>query len=329
MAVLPAFGYDKIGAKEGPRMEGYLTLILGSSVDLFYAIDHYPDEGDFTHGKELDRMAGGPPLNVGCVASSLGAQVKALDYLNPDEKETGIILGTLRERGVDTEPVKFGSDCTCGKVVILNRAEKRTMIVIDPVRPHYDVDTHIQKLLNGSRYMYSLMHIMNRSFSDFEPIREARRHGAKMIFDGTSQYDDPARAKMLLDLADGLFINSTDYGRLSQCIGEEAKNVLLNRGCEFVCVTNGEKGAHCYTKEREYFCPAFRVEEVIDSTGSGDSFAGAFLASRLKGKDYEESLRMACAAGAYCCLHVGGQGGCAAEEELLAFAKKREPAHLG
>ena len=69
-------------------MEGYLTLILGSSVDLFYAIDHYPEEGDFTHGKELDRMAGGPPLNVGCVASSLGAQVKALDYLNPDEKET-------------------------------------------------------------------------------------------------------------------------------------------------------------------------------------------------------------------------------------------------
>ncbi len=51
----------------------YLTVLLGSSVDLFYRIDSYPQEGDFTHGKYIGQTAGGCSLNAGCVASCFGA----------------------------------------------------------------------------------------------------------------------------------------------------------------------------------------------------------------------------------------------------------------
>ena len=297
----------------------YLTVLLGSSVDLFYRIDSYPAEGDYTYGSEDGKRAGGPPFNAGCVASSLGVPVKALDYLNPEDEDYRILLDTPKEYGVDTSPIRFGTDCTLGKVLIFNRNEKRTMLVINQARPFYPPDEQIRELLNGSRYIYTMIHMMQRFFGDDSPIREARRNGAKMIFDGSDKYADPGRAMMLLELADGLFINSTDYVHLSDCLGEDAKGALLRAGCEFICVTDGENGASCYTKDLALFHPAYRLEQVVDSTGAGDSFAGTFMACRIMGKSYEESLKLASAAGAWCCLHEGGQGGCASLDDLERF----------
>ncbi len=300
----------------------YLTVLLGSSVDLFYRIDSYPQEGDFTHGKYIGQTAGGCSLNAGCVASCFGASVKALDYLNPKDEATEVITGVLKQYGVDISHICMGEDCSDGKAIILNSDDKRTMIVVDPVRPYYTVDEDIQELLNHSGYIYSLMHMVERSFASNDALFEAKRHGAKMVFDGTSKYDDPRRSRMLLDLADALFINSTDYERLSASLGSDAKKILLEKGCEFVCVTQGSHGAHCYTRDQELFCEALHLEEVTDSTGAGDTFAGVFLSARLQGYDYGTCLKLACAAGAYACTRIGGQGGCCTPEELKEFAEK-------
>ena len=300
----------------------YITVLLGSYVDEFYRIDSYPEEGDFTHGKRAGIMAGGCPLNVGCAASAFGADVRALDYLNPEDEATAVITETLRRYGVEDSHICYGEDCTDGRVVILNSGDRRTMIVCDPVRPFYTVDEDIRNLLNNSAYIYSLMHMVERSFADTGPLLEAKRHGAKMVFDGTSKYDDPHRSRMLTELADALFINSTDYERLSRSLGRDAKQALLEKGCEFICVTDGSRGAYCYTQSGEWFCRSLHLEEVIDSTGAGDTFAGVFLASLLHGYDYGTCLKLACAAGAYACTKTGGQGGCCTAGELKAFAEE-------
>ena len=302
-------------------MKHNLTVILGSSCDLFYEIDSYPAEGDFTHGKEALKSAGGPPLNVGCVAASKGVSVNALDCLSSKEESTEIILDALKTHGVNTDHVFFSDACSNGKVLILNRKEKRTMIVIDPVRPKYEESKELQDFLNQSDYLYSLMHMVERSFDGYTMIEEARKHGAKMIFDGTSHYEDPKRAELLLKMADGLFINTTDYQRLKECLRKEPYEELLKNGCEFICVTDSVRGAICYTQEAVHHAEALKLEEVVDSTGAGDAFAGAFLSGRMQGRSYAECLKLGCISGAYACMHYGGLGGCCSMEELIEFAR--------
>ena len=303
-------------------MEKYLTVILGSSVDIFYRLDSYPEEGDFSHGVEAGMSAGGCSLNVGCIASSRGATVKALDYLKKGDEATTVIVKALEGNGVDTSRVIYADDCTDGKVVIANTGDKRTMFVIDPIRPPYVITDEIRDLLYNSTYMYSLLHMVRRSFENTDVLKEARKHGAKMIFDGSSKYDDPSRVKMLLELTDGLFINEHDYATLAAVLKKDPAEELFERGCEFVCVTSGSGLARCFTPEKEYSCPALHLDEIVDSTGAGDSFAASFLYGRLMGYDYEKCLKLAVAGGAYACLYMGGLGGCCSVEELMAFARE-------
>jgi ribokinase len=51
--------------------------------------------------------------------------------------------------------------------------------------------------------------------------------------------------------------------------------------------------------------PAFAVAKVVDTTGAGDAFNGAFAAALAEGRDPVEATRFACAAAA---ISVGRPG---------------------
>ena len=298
---------------------GYLLSVLGSSIDEFYKAEIYPKEGDFSFAHPMGRKAGGPPLNVSCVCASKGGEVKVLDYLSDNDESSSFLVKEMEGYGVDASHIIYG-EALNGRVVIINTAGERTMFVVNPKRPYYTVDEKMQELLNGSSYVYSLMHIIGHSFEDVSPLHEARKHGARILFDGTSKYEGTYERDLLYDLADGVFINETGYENLSRVSEDDPKKILFERGASFICVTSGSKGARCYTKDREYFQPAFKTE-VLDSTGAGDSFAGAFIYGLLKGYDYDKCLKLACLNGAYACRVFGGQGGCCSYDELCKFAE--------
>lgn len=60
-----------------------------------------------------------------------------------------------------------------------------------------------------------------------------------------------------------------------------------------VIVTEGENGCSVYYQGRLNHVPAFRVERIIDSTGSGDIFAGAFAVGFIKNRDITSALNLA------------------------------------
>ena len=186
-------------------MKNYLLTLLGSSVDEFYEADSWPDLGDFTHARHVFTSAGGCPLNVGAVCASKGEEVKALDMLGKEEESTPFLLHELERLHIDTKHIQIKENVKNGKVVIIINGDQRTMFVVDPIRPTYEVDEKMQELLNGSGYIYSLMHMIERSFSSLEPLLEAKANGSRIILDGSSKYDDPSRVKILYELA-GLHI---------------------------------------------------------------------------------------------------------------------------
>jgi sugar/nucleoside kinase (ribokinase family) len=48
-------------------------------------------------------------------------------------------------------------------------------------------------------------------------------------------------------------------------------------GPKFLVVKRGEFGALLFDGEQTFFSPAYPLEDVLDPTGAGDTFAGGFL----------------------------------------------------
>lgn len=76
-------------------------------------------------------------------------------------------------------------------------------------------------------------------------------------------------------------------------------------GVREVVVKNGRDPAHIHSDGREVTVAATLTDNVVDATGAGDSFNGAYLAARLKGVNSEEAAALAHRVAAICIGHHG------------------------
>lgn len=299
-----------------------MLMIAGSDIDSFYQIEAFPGAGDVTMAKPLGDKVGGCVLNVAAISAALGSKVKVLDYLKADDEKTFWLVDELKKKQVDVSNLQYGQNVKNGSCLIMQCNDEKCIFVIEAERPFFTVDDKMQKLLNNSSFIYSLMHTLAISFEQFDCLLKAKENGAKLIFDGASQYTNVQEAQMVADLADGLFINRQSYQRLCNSLGYDGRELLKNK-MEFICVTDGANGAICYTKDRQYYFKALDIE-VVDSTGAGDAFAGCFLHFLNRGYDYETCLKLATVSGGYACTVVGGNSGTLTEYELFEYAKKNK-----
>ena len=84
--------------------------------------------------------------------------------------------------------------------------------------------------------------------------------------------------KQSLKEVDVLTINDEEARQLS---GEysliKASQKILLMGPKYLIIKKGEHGALLFGENEVFFCPALPLEEVLDPTGAGDSFAGGFI----------------------------------------------------
>jgi sugar/nucleoside kinase (ribokinase family) len=104
----------------------------------------------------------------------------------------------------------------------------------------------------------------------------------------------------VLQKIDILLINETELRQLTggwntiRCAKE-----VLKMGPKAVVVKRGEYGFALYTEDKFFILPAFPVEEVVDPTGAGDTFAGGFIGhlAGLGRKAERDDLKQACVHG--------------------------------
>lgn len=65
----------------------------------------------------------------------------------------------------------------------------------------------------------------------------------------------------------------------------KAAKKILEMGPKFAIIKKGEHGALLFDNERMFFAPALPLDEVVDPTGAGDTFAGGFMGYLAHSKD--------------------------------------------
>lgn len=120
-----------------------------------------------------------------------------------------------------------------------------------------------------------------------------------------------AKLKEVIARVDILVINDSEARQLS---GEhslvKAAHEILSMGPRYLVVKKGEHGALLFDKDRVFFAPAMPLDEVVDPTGAGDTFAGGFIGFLARSGDHGfDNLKRAIITGSamasFCCEKFG------------------------
>ena len=122
---------------------------------------------------------------------------------------------------------------------------------------------------------------------------------------------EPKALAAMLTKVDTLVINEEEVRQLS---GEhnvaKAAREVRRRGPKRIIVKRGEYGALLFDEAGAFFAPAYPLEEVIDPTGAGDSFAGGLLgylakAGEVTPRTLRRGIMVASACASFCVEAVG------------------------
>ncbi|MFP3897443.1 MAG: carbohydrate kinase family protein [Anaerolineales bacterium] len=103
----------------------------------------------------------------------------------------------------------------------------------------------------------------------------------------------------------------------------EVGEAILERGPQIVVQTEGADGSYTVTAEERFHTPAFEVD-VLDTTGAGDVFHGAYIVGLLQGWGVREIAQFSTAVSAIKCTKLGGRAGIPTFQEAIAFLQERE-----
>jgi sugar/nucleoside kinase (ribokinase family) len=92
--------------------------------------------------------------------------------------------------------------------------------------------------------------------------------------------------KKVIAKVDVLMINDEEARQLSGVHSlTKAAKIVMEMGPKFLIIKKGEHGALLFHENEIFFAPALPLEQVIDPTGAGDTFAGGFMGYLTKTDD--------------------------------------------
>ncbi len=262
-------------ASAAPR----LTVVGSANLDLVARCERLPRPGETVSDASFERVPGGKGANQALAAARLGADVRFVGCVGDDEFAREAVQ-ELDASGVDLTGLHTVSGPT-GVALILVGADGENQIV---VAPGANGDLAAGAVSVDGAVLCQL---------EIPPaaVSAAARRAARFFLNAA-----PARAvpDEVVACAELVVVNRYELDALPA----EPRLTALTLGADgAVLLEAGEEVARARP-------PAV---DAVDGTGAGDAFCACLVVSLLEGRDPEEALRRACAAGALAASRFGAQ----------------------
>ncbi len=301
-------------------------MVVGSTnLDVTVFVNHLPAPGETARGRESLTGPGGKGANQAVAARRLGADTTFVTMLGADRFGDDLAALLFRE-GLTPEGVLRTDRAPTGLALITVDDEGRNTIAVAPgandsLGPD-DID-RIPRLFDGAAYLLCQLEIPLQTV--LVAARRARSAGAAVVLNAApAAVPLPDAAHESFDI---VVVNEVELSGLTKRNGEvtEAAGTLLNRGPSSVVVTRGQRGALCVSRRRgsdeAFSVPAPHVH-AVDSTGAGDAFCGALVATLASGADLRAAVEIAVRAGAHAATRKGTWAGLPTPDDLRVPADR-------
>ncbi|TVR41935.1 MAG: sugar kinase [Bacteroidia bacterium] len=241
------------------------------------------DEIETPLGK-TGKILGGAATYVGLAASLLIDDIRMSAVVGDDFPQQ--YLDLFAERKINIQGIKIVPDQKSffwsGKYHA--NMNQRDTITTD-LNVLADFNPVLPELYRDSKYLMlgNLTPAIQKSV-----INQMRTRPKLICMDTMNFWMDTAWNDLLdvVSMVDVLAVNEEEARQLSGHYSlVHAARKILTMGPDYVIVKRGEHGALLFCGDEKFYAPAMPLDNVIDPTGAGDSFAGGFMGFLTKMDD--------------------------------------------
>lgn len=287
------------------------------SVDFLGLVEKYPASGEKIPMTAFSKQGGGLTGTALVAAARLGAKTVYIGKLGDDEYSQ-FVLEEFRQNSVNVDHVIFeeGAQPPVAFIHVEQNSGERRI-----ARYWQEFDLKPEELaadvIRNSRILFLEHHFVEAGIFAARLIKQT---GGLVVVDAER---DVAGFDQILYAADYIIVSQNFAAQqTSSADPEQSAHRLQQKYGGIIVVTAGETGAFCQTPENFFQQPAFQVD-VVDTTGAGDVFHGAFMVGLIENWPLPKILEFAAAVAAMKCRGLGGRAMIPRREEAMEFLRKR------
>ena len=293
-------GADTLGIYEGPILE---------------------DEKMQVH--QMTRQGGGLVATGLVAVARLGGKARYVGDIGDDDSAQ-FLFNEFRNEGIDTSCIRRipGASAIRGICIINPSKGHRTIFYCLDGAPDTDPASMKREDIVAGKVVFVDGFQLKAAIQAAEWGRDA---GRMVLMD--AELTEPEN-DVLADLSTHVIASwGFAQNRVGKCDPSEAALRLYdklagNDAEKIVGVTAGTQGAYFVSPTGPFHQPSFKVP-VVDTTGCGDVFHGAFAWGLARGWDLPKVAKWAAATAALKCRKLGGRAGIPTFEELSKFIEER------
>lgn len=284
-------------------MSKKVLLLGGLLMDRYLVTGSYPARGEDTLITDEFQRVGGCPYNVAKTLQNLGLEPVIYSALSDDAMGREL-AGTMAAEGMNTQATyPLPGERTGYCMIVLDGEGERTFFTFRGCEGHFDPARIPPDLLEETAAVFVTgIYLLYPAWSGLavEFLEKAAARGKLVLFDPGPLLGemDPGLLRRALEAAAIITPNTGEREQIEKALSiPDLPEWGLSHGMRCVLETRGSRGAVLYTpggREELPPCPA----RVVDTTGTGDSFAGGLLAGLLTHGDLGRAAAEAGACGA-------------------------------
>lgn len=291
------------------------VVVIGSTnMDIVVEADRRPEVGETLFAERMFHSPGGKGGNQAVAAAKTGSKVYMVGCVGNDIYGEQLIKN-YEQQGVDTRYIKKLDDVETGCAVITLAEKDNSILLIKGANDKVD-----KNVVDESKDVIKRADIL--ILQNEIPMETVKyvidlcdKMGVDVLYNPAPMVDIEQE---YLDKVKFITPNETESKML---FGDEPKEKLMDRYPEKLIITLGSKGVEYSDGEEIVDIKAYSVE-VVDTTGAGDTFNGAFATYMAEGKSMDESLKFANAAAALSVQKKGAQGGMPSRKDVEKFLEE-------
>ena len=287
---------------------GHISVIGSCNMDITVEADRRPGAGETVMGNRLIVSPGGKGANQAVAAARLGYEVYMVGCVG-DDAYGKMMLDALAKSGVKTDYVETLDNVTTGTAHITLAEGDNSIIVIKGAnalvsREIIDKDWDVISksslvMLQHEIPMDTIGYIIDRCYEAGVPV----------MLNPAPYMDIPQE---WIDKVTYLTPNEHEAALMFD--GMDRDEILKSQAGKVIMTAGGD--GVLYGENDEIVHVAGFTVPVVDTTGAGDTFNGAFAVGRCEGMSVKEAIRFANAAAALSIGKIGAQGGMPWRDEV-------------
>lgn len=299
----------------------YDIIGIGATpLDTLMIIENFPNGREVHPTLDFICSSGGPVGTALSTASKLGSKTIMIDKISDDIIGKSILSDYLKY-DVDTSYIQIEKNKQSASATILvkkSTGDRAIYFTPSTTTELSDISPFIDVIKNSK-----ILHINGRHKQILsDAITIAKNYNVKISFDGgANRYNE---FNDLLAQKSDICILAKDFANkyTNEIDTIKALKIIIEKGSYIAGITLGDKGSYIMNNNYNIiYQPAFKQKNIIDTTGCGDSYHGAFLYGLINNFSLTQTTQIASAVASINTQKLGSRGNLPNLTELKHFLK--------